>query len=66
MKIFVNEQPIEVAENCNINALLTLLEKPLNGSAVAVNQRVISRGSWSQFGLNEGDQISLFQAIAGG
>ena len=66
MKIFVNEQPIEVAESCNINELLALLEKPINGSAVAVNQVVIKRSAWPQLGLNEGDQISLFQAIAGG
>ncbi len=66
MKILVNEQSLELADNSNIEQLLQLLDKPLNGSAVAVNQSIISRSKWSEFVLNEGDQISLFQAIAGG
>lgn len=66
MKLQVNEQVLEIAENCVIEQLLILLNKPLQGCAVAVNQSIISRSQWSEFQLNEGDQISLFQAIAGG
>ncbi len=66
MKIEVNEQSLEVAENSNIEQLLQQLDKPLNGSAVAVNQSIVSRSQWNEYILNEGDQISLFQAIAGG
>ncbi len=66
MKIFVNEQAVEITENSNIEQLLTQLDSPLKGSAVAVNQSIISRSNWSDYKLNEADQISLFQAIAGG
>lgn len=66
MKIFVNEQAIELAENSNIEQLLTLLDKPCNGTAIALNQVVVSRVKWAELTLNEGDQLSLFQAIAGG
>lgn len=66
MKIFVNEQAVELAENSNLDQLLTLLDKPCKGTAIAVNQAVISRAKWADLTLNEGDQISLFQAIAGG
>ena len=66
MKIHVNEQTIELAENTNIEQLLTHLDKPLIGSAVAVNQYIISRSHWANTIINEGDKISLFQAIAGG
>ena len=66
MKIHVNEQAIELAENTNIEQLLTHLDKPLIGSAVAVNQDIISRSHWANTIINEGDKISLFQAIAGG
>ncbi|WP_160060252.1 sulfur carrier protein ThiS [Psychromonas sp. L1A2] len=66
MKIHVNEQTIELAENTNIEQLLTHLDKPLIGSAVAVNQDIISRSHWANTIINEGDKISLFQAIAGG
>jgi len=66
MKIQVNEQVVEVAEHTNIEQLLLQLDKPLVGSAVAVNQEVITRSQWESYIINEGDNISLFQAIAGG
>ena len=66
MNIFVNEQLITIPALSNIEQLLTQLESPLKGSAVAVNQNIISRSAWAEYQLNEGDQISLFQAIAGG
>ncbi|TEW48515.1 sulfur carrier protein ThiS [Psychromonas algicola] len=66
MKIQVNEQVVEVADNTNIERLLLQLDKPLMGSAVAVNQEVITRSQWESYIINEGDNISLFQAIAGG
>jgi len=66
MKIHVNEQIVELADNSNIEQLLTYLDKPLMGSAIAVNQEIISRSHWADIILNEGDNISLFQAIAGG
>ncbi|WP_298942876.1 sulfur carrier protein ThiS [uncultured Psychromonas sp.] len=66
MKIHVNEQIVELADNSNIEQLLTYLDKPLMGSAIAVNQEIISRSHWADTILNEGDNISLFQAIAGG
>lgn len=66
MKIHVNEQTVELADNSNIEQLLTYLDKSLMGSAIAVNQEIISRSHWADTILNEGDNISLFQAIAGG
>ena len=66
MKIQVNEQALEVSENTNIEQLLLQLDKPLVGRAVAVNQEVITRSQWESYIISEGDNISLFQAIAGG
>ena len=66
MNIFVNEQLITIPADCNIEQLLTQLESPLKGSAVAVNQHIISRSEWAEYKLNKDDQIALFQAIAGG
>jgi sulfur carrier protein len=66
MNIFVNEQPLTIPADCNIEQLLAQLQSPLKGSAVAVNQNIVSRSTWTEYKLNEGDQISLFQAIAGG
>ena len=66
MKIQVNEQALTLPSSMNLEQLLIHLEKPLIGSAVAVNMQVVSRSEWSQYNINEGDSISLFQAIAGG
>ena len=66
MKVQVNEQALDVSKNTNIEQLLLQLDKPLVGSAVAVNQEVITRSLWGSYIINEGDKISLFQAIAGG
>ncbi|TEW53365.1 sulfur carrier protein ThiS [Psychromonas sp. RZ22] len=66
MKIQVNEQPLELTDNITIEQLLIHLGKPLIGSAVAVNQSIITRTKWTETIINEGDKISLFQAIAGG
>lgn len=66
MKVNVNEKLVEIEESSNIEQLLVLLESPLKGSAIAVNQKIISRSEWSRYQLQENDQVSLFQAIAGG
>jgi sulfur carrier protein len=66
VKVSVNEKPIELDEKCNIEQLLNKLQSPLKGSAIAVNQKIISRSEWTNYQLQENDQISLFQAIAGG
>jgi sulfur carrier protein len=66
MKIQVNEEALELVETLTVEQLLVHLDKPLMGSAVAVNQEIISRSNWTNTILNEGDNISLFQAIAGG
>jgi sulfur carrier protein len=66
VKVNVNENLVEIDESSNIEQLLVLLESPLKGSAIAVNQKVISRSEWASYQLQENDQVSLFQAIAGG
>ena len=66
MEITINEKQIEVGDNTNIEQLLVRLDKPLKGTAIAVNQYVISRSQWGEHLLCDGDEISLFQAIAGG
>ncbi len=66
MKITVNENVMQIDEKSNIEQLLNVLESPLKGSAIAVNQKIISRSEWLSYQLQENDQVSLFQAIAGG
>lgn len=66
MNITVNGSALEIAANSTVEALLKSLDKPLNGSALAVNENIIRRSQWAEYKLCDGDNISLFQAIAGG
>lgn len=66
MKITLNERPVELTEQLSLAALLEQLRYPPEGAALAINQTVIPRGQWPHHLVNEGDDILLFQAIAGG
>jgi len=66
MNVVINENKLTIMTGSNIEQLLISLDKPLTGSALAVNQKIIRRQDWAKHILCEGDQISLFQAIAGG
>ena len=41
MNVIVNESVVAVAENTSIEQLLKTLDKPLKGSALAVNQNIV-------------------------
>ncbi|MBL5906684.1 sulfur carrier protein ThiS [Serratia sp. T13T92] len=66
MKITLNDQPLELEQPLNIDALLERLERHQPGSALAINQVIIPRNDWVTRQVQDGDDILLFQAIAGG
>jgi sulfur carrier protein len=66
VNILVNDEPHHVAEPITLHALLNLLALNPAGSALAVNQVIIPRDHWAAHWLEDGDEILLFQAIAGG
>lgn len=65
MKLIINDE-INNLIVTTITSLLSVLEQPGKGIAVAVNQTIITRQKWDDFQLSENDQVTLFQAIAGG
>ncbi|ATA19653.1 sulfur carrier protein ThiS [Gibbsiella quercinecans] len=66
MKITLNERPIALAQPLTVNALLEQLEYQQPGTALAINQTIIPRAEWADHLVADGDDILLFQAIAGG
>ncbi len=66
MKIRLNDQPLELAQPLSVAALLTQLERYQPGTALAINQTIIPRADWADHQVQDGDDILLFQAIAGG
>ncbi|CAI1184678.1 sulfur carrier protein ThiS [Serratia entomophila] len=66
MKIRLNDQPLELAQPLSVAALLERLERHQPGAALAINQTIIPRADWASHLVQDGDDILLFQAIAGG
>ncbi|WP_408065641.1 sulfur carrier protein ThiS [Yersinia thracica] len=62
----LNDQPLEVETNITAEMLLNQLKRHQPGTALAINQVIIPRADWEKCQLHEGDDILLFQAIAGG
>lgn len=66
MKITVNDEDYLFDTPPTVDSLLIFLEQPLSGSALAVNQLIIPRPQWAEYLLKDGDNVVVFQAIAGG
>lgn len=66
MKITLNDLPLELAQPVTLAVLLTEHHHPAPGTALAVNQTIIPRRQWADYRVQDGDDILLFQAIAGG
>ena len=66
MKIRLNDQPLELVQPLSVTALLEQLQRHQPGTALAINQTIIPRTDWANHLVQDGDDILLFQAIAGG
>lgn len=66
MKIMINDQPLKLIQPLSVTTLLEQLECQQLGSALAINQTIIPRSDWPYHLVQDGDNILLFQAIAGG
>lgn len=66
MKITLNYRPLTLTQPVTLDALLREHHHLGPGIALAVNQTIISRCQWTQYLVQDGDDIILFQAIAGG
>lgn len=66
MKILLNDQPLELAQPLSIATLLERLGRLQPGTALAINQIIIPRADWANHPLQEGDDVLMFHAIAGG
>ncbi|MDE1476091.1 sulfur carrier protein ThiS [Xenorhabdus bovienii] len=66
MNIIVNDQPITLSTSMTVRQLLEHVQRSQSGTALAINQTIIPRSEWNSHQINDGDNILLFQAIAGG
>lgn len=66
MKVTINGNSHEVSDGLSLEQCLIELDKVDKGIAVAIDQEIIPRSTWAIHCVNEGDDISIFRAIAGG
>ena len=66
MQIQFNDEPMQCAAGQTVSELLIQLNQLKPGAALALNQQILPREQWEHQQVNDGDQILLFQVIAGG
>jgi sulfur carrier protein len=64
--IKINDQLETVSAPSSLADIISSLSLPEMGCVFAINNVVVPRSAWTNTNVNEGDAISLFQAIAGG
>lgn len=66
MQVWLNDSPVECPVGSSILQLIHQKHSDTTGCALAVNNNVIPHGEWPDYIVQDGDQILLFQVIAGG
>ncbi|MDE5421351.1 sulfur carrier protein ThiS [Ancylomarina sp. DW003] len=66
MKVYVNDESINLADASNITQLLKQLETAPKGLAVAVGPNIVPSSLWDEYKLKEDDQVLLIRATQGG
>jgi len=66
VNVIINDEAHTLVPPLTLADLLTQLCCQQAGTALAVNQQIVSRDRWSTYPLQEGDELVIFQAIAGG
>lgn len=64
MNIIVNGQPQIVADTSTVASLVS--EHDAQGTAIAVNGRLVKHPEWKSTLLHEGDQVVIIKAAYGG
>lgn len=66
MKVYVNRTAVEAAEGTTLSDLLAAQGIAADGTAVAVNNRVVPRDAWTTTILEAEAKITVIRAVCGG
>ncbi|NQX41119.1 sulfur carrier protein [Pedobacter steynii] len=67
MEITVNQKNYQLNDTCSVEQMLTeVLNIPVQGIAVAINQTIIPKTDWPGRELQSGDRITVIKATQGG
>lgn len=65
MKVQVNHKEVETTAT-TLSMLIEELSLPMQGIAVAVDNRIVSRADWTMYVVQEGMSITVIKAACGG
>ncbi|RZT93413.1 sulfur carrier protein ThiS [Ancylomarina subtilis] len=66
MKVYVNDESIDIADASSISKLLCQLNTSPKGIAVAIGQEIIPSILWDKHLIKEDDKVLLIRATQGG
>jgi sulfur carrier protein len=66
MKVIVNGTPRDLATGVSVADVVATLSRSDTGVAVAVNDEVVTRASWPEVMLADGDRVEILTAVQGG
>ena len=66
MRVMVNGSADELPDGCTVAQVVAARSRTDQGVAVAVNDQVVTRGSWSTVRLADGDRVEILTAVQGG
>jgi sulfur carrier protein len=67
MEVTVNQQKYAVSETCSVEELvLKVLNRSVQGIAIAINQNIVPKSDWTAQQLHQGDEIVMITATQGG
>ena len=64
--IHVNGEASDVAPGTTVSALLTALDAPDRGVAVAIDGEVVPRGQWGETAVADDARVEVVMAVQGG
>lgn len=66
MRITFNNRTLELGDPMSLTAIIDQYYGNASGTALAINKIIIPYHQWPTYQVKDGDNILLFQAIAGG
>lgn len=66
MKVYINQNETEVPEGITVQELLDRQQIAAEGTAMAIDNKLVPKSEWSNRTLADGDKITLIRATFGG
>ena len=66
MKIYINQKEIETQDSISIKELLDMQQISIEGTAIAIDNKLVLKNEWNDRILTEGNKITIIRATFGG